>query len=41
MTETFPKDPAVLSDGGYVVPASYRRVSGNRTWSLYESPACR
>jgi hypothetical protein len=41
VTETFPKDPAVLREGGYAPPGTYRKVAGNRTWSLYEPPACR
>ncbi len=40
VTETFPKDPAVVADGGYTAPQQYRKVSGNRTWSFYAPSAC-
>ena len=40
VTETFPRDPAVLARGGYAPPQGYQRIAGNRTWSLHRSPAC-
>jgi hypothetical protein len=40
ITRTFPNDPVVVAEGGYGAPRGFVRVSGNRTWSLYEPPGC-